>query len=70
MDEKILFGKKVSFYRKKRKLTQTQFAEILNVKRSTIGRIERGEFFPKSNLLFKLPKALDTKLVNLFDFEI
>lgn len=69
MNYKQEFGKKVLFYRKNLKITQTQLADEISVKRGTIGRIERGEFFPNSSLLFKLAPALNIKLVNLFDFD-
>lgn len=69
MDNKLNFGKKVIFYRKKKKITQTDLAELIGVQRCAIGRIERGETFPNSTVLFKLASALNTKLVNLFDFD-
>lgn len=48
---KILFGKKIKEYRKKKKLTQAQLAEFVNVDDKHISCIESGKNFPSPDLI-------------------
>ena len=60
----------IKFLRKRRRLTQSDLAERLNIKRSNINNYERGEVVPPVNILVELSDlfhvSLDTLLrVNL-----
>lgn len=47
-------GKRIAALRKERGLTQEQFAELMNVGLSTLGKIERGLQKPSIDLLIEI----------------
>ncbi len=70
MESKIkLFGQKIKEFRKKRRLTQEQLAEIIDVDYQTISRIETGYYFTSFENLTKLADALNVEIKDFFDFE-
>ncbi len=69
MSIKKLFGKNIQKYRKLRKLTQENLAELVGVDATSISSIETGKFFPTADNLQKISRALDIKLETLFYFE-
>ena len=46
MNLKTILGKNVKYYRYRKKYTQEQLAEILDVSTNYIGRLERGQHSP------------------------
>jgi transcriptional regulator with XRE-family HTH domain len=62
------FGKRLSFLRKAKNLTQEQLAYDSNIPISQIGRIERGEINTTLNTLLKLANSLDISVSELLDF--
>lgn len=64
----INLGLNISFYRKKRKLTQMQLAELLDIDRSHISAIELANVGVSLDVIFKLCKTLDISPKDLFDF--
>ncbi len=62
------FGLNVVFYRKKRKLTQLQLAELADIDRSHISAIELGKVGVSFDLIFKLCDVLEVEPKELFDF--
>lgn len=62
----IRFGKKVREERKKRGLSQEEFADRANVHRTYIGMIERGEKNITLENIEKVAKALNLKLSDFF----
>jgi transcriptional regulator with XRE-family HTH domain len=50
-------------------LSKYRLAELAEVHRSTIGRIEKGEMFPSSDILQRLAKALKVSPSDLVEFE-
>lgn len=62
------FGLNVVYYRKKKKLTQLQLAEKLDVARSHISAIELGNVGVSFDVVFKLCEVLEIKPKELFDF--
>lgn len=62
------FGLNVVYYRKRKKLTQMQLAELANVDRSHISAIELGNVGVSFDVIFKLCEVLETKPKDLFDF--
>lgn len=51
--------------RKAMKLTQSQFAELVNLSEDSIGKIERGVTIPKIKTLSKIAQGLKITIENL-----
>ena len=62
------FGLNIVYYRKQKKLTQLQLAELADIDRSHISAIELGNVGVSFDLIFKLCEILDVKPRDLFDF--
>jgi len=62
------FGLNIVYYRKRKKLTQLQLAEMADIDRSHISAIELGNVGVSFDLIFKLCEILDVKPRDLFDF--
>jgi len=62
------FGLNVVFYRKMRKLTQLQLAELADIDRSHISAIELGKVGVSFDVIFKLCEVLEITPKDLFDF--
>lgn len=62
------FGLNVVYYRKRKRLTQLQLAEQINVDRSHISAIELGNVGVSFDVIFKLCEVLEVKPRDLFDF--
>ena len=62
------FGLNIVYYRKRKKLTQLQLAELADIDRSHISAIELGNVGVSFDLIFKLCEILDVKPRDLFDF--
>lgn len=64
------FGLNVVFYRKRKKLTQLQLAELVDIDRSHISAIELGNVGVSFDVIFRLCEVLDVSPKELFDFRI
>lgn len=64
----IQFGLNVVYYRKKKRLSQSQLAELADIHRTHISAIERGAVGPSFDVLFKLSDVLGVETKQLFDF--
>ena len=62
------FGLNVVYYRKRKKLTQLQLAELVDVDRSHISAIELGNVGVSFDVLFKLSEVVEITPKQLFDF--
>ena len=62
------FGLNVVYYRKKKKLTQLQLAELADVDRSHISAIELGNVGVSMDVIFKLAEVLQITPKELFEF--
>jgi len=62
------FGLNIVFYRKRKRLTQLQLAELVDVDRSHISAIELGKVGVSLDLIFKLAEVLEVAPKDLFDF--
>ncbi len=62
------FGLNVVYYRKRKKLTQFQLAELADIDRSHISAIELGNVGVSMDVIFKLCEVLDISPKDLFDF--
>ncbi len=64
-DENMNLGNNISFLRRQKKLTQEQFAEIMNVTRQTVSRWESEEVTPDLNKLTEICQVFSCKLDEL-----
>ena len=62
------FGLNIVFYRKKKRLTQLQLAELIDIDRSHISAIELGKVGVSFDVLFKPCDVLEVSPHDLFDF--
>lgn len=62
------FGLNVVYYRKKKRLTQLQLAEYIDISRSHISAIELGNVGVSFDLIFKMCEVLEVTPKELFDF--
>lgn len=62
------FGLNVVYYRKRRKMTQLQLAELVEIDRSHISAIELGNVGVSFDVIFKLCEVLGITPKELFDF--
>ena len=62
------FGLNVVYYRKRKKLTQMQLAELADIDRSHISAIELGNVGVSFDVIFKLCEVLEITPKELFDF--
>ncbi|MCR5343437.1 MAG: helix-turn-helix domain-containing protein [Butyrivibrio sp.] len=65
MDITVEIGNRIRFYRKDRKLSQEELAEISELHPSYIGQLERGIKTPSVDTIYKITKGLD---VTMSDF--
>ena len=63
------FGKKIREVRIKANLSQEMLANDANIPINQVGRIERAEINTSINTIYKLAKALEIDVKDLFDFE-
>lgn len=59
----------LKFKRMERGLKQADLADLVNVRRETIGRLGQGQYCPSLRLAMDLAKALDTTVEDLFSFD-
>lgn len=62
------FGLNVVYYRKKKRLSQTQLAELVDIHRTYVSSIELGKVSVSFDVLFKLAEVLDITPNKLFEF--
>ncbi|MCL2228928.1 MAG: helix-turn-helix domain-containing protein [Firmicutes bacterium] len=65
MDTKIV-GTRIAEGRKNIKLSQEQFAKLLNVTQQCVGKWERSESLPDVFMLGKIGEAIGTTDINYF----
>lgn len=62
------FGLNVVYYRKRKRLTQLQLAELVDIDRSHISAIELGNVGVLLDVIFRLCEVLEITPKELFDF--
>ena len=62
------FGLNVVYYRKRKRLTQLQLAELVDIDRSHISAIELGNVGVSLDMIFRLCEVLEISPKELFDF--
>ena len=62
------FGLNVVYYRKRKRLTQLQLAELVDIDRSHISAVELGNVGVSLDVIFRLCEVLEITPKELFDF--
>jgi len=62
------FGLNVVYYRKKKRYSQTQLAELVDIHRTYVSAIELGKVSVSFDVLFKLAEVLEVTPNKLFEF--
>ena len=67
--EKFRFlGLNIAYYRKEKGLSQSQLAELVNVSRTHMSRIETADCAVSLDVVFDICDVLDVKTSKMFDF--
>jgi transcriptional regulator with XRE-family HTH domain len=61
-----LFIKNLRFYRKKRKLSQLKFSELVNISPNYLNAVENGKNFPSPEVIQNMVQKLDILPFQLF----
>jgi len=69
-DIKKQFGNNVKYYRKLRKITQFDFADMIGKSEETVSNIERGIPSTGIELISKIAEVLNVQIEQLFDRNI
>ena len=63
-------GVRIRQLREEKNMSQQVLADICNVPKSTIGRLERGEVNPTVKTLLKISIALNIEFIHLFSIKV
>ena len=61
------FGLNVVYYRKKKRLSQTQLAELVDIHRTYVSAIELGKVSVSFDVLFRLAQVMEVPVSKLFE---
>ena len=61
-------GLNIAYYRKEKGLSQSKLAELVNISRTHMSRIETADCAVSLDVVFDICDALDLKPSKLFDF--
>lgn len=61
-------GLNISYYRKERQLSQMQLADLIDISRTHMSRIENNDCAVSLDVIFSIAKALNIPVYKLFDF--
>lgn len=59
---------KIHEYRKNFNMQQSELAELVGVRRETIGNLENGKYNPSLKLAMDIAKVFDCKIEDIFTF--
>jgi len=60
---------RIKEYRAKLDMKQEKLAELVGVRRETIGHLENGKYNPSLKLAFDIAKVFNTTVEELFEFK-
>lgn len=63
-----MIGNKLREFRARYRLTQEELAKRVGVTRQTIIAIENGKYLPSLKLAFKLARAFNAKIEDIFEY--
>lgn len=58
----------ITEHRMKKNMTQAELAEVIGVRRETIGRLEKGQYNPSLKLAMDIANILEASVYDLFEF--
>lgn len=61
-------GLNIAYYRKERKLSQMQLADMIDISRTHMSRIENNDCAVSLDVIFSIAKALEIPVYRLFEF--
>ena len=61
-------GESIKKYRRKKKLSQNKFAEIIDISREHLAKIETAKRSVSLDLLIKIAEELDVRVKDLIEF--
>lgn len=64
----IKLGEKIASLRKKKKMSQREFALECDIEKSNLIRLEKGRTNPTTKTLLRISKALSVSIKRLFEF--
>lgn len=67
-DKYRLLGLNIAYYRKQRGLSQSRLAELVNISRTHMSRIETADCAVSLDVVFDICDTLDVRPEKLFDF--
>lgn len=59
----------LKFFRKQKRLSQAQLADMVGVRRETIGQLEKGKYNPSLKLAMSIAAVLCVTVEELFKFK-
>ncbi|MBQ7573872.1 MAG: helix-turn-helix transcriptional regulator [Clostridia bacterium] len=59
---------KIHEYRKERNMQQAELAELVGVRRETIGNLENGKYNPSLKLAMDIAKVFECRVEDIFTF--
>ena len=65
----IKLGQQIARLRKQKKISQVDFAYMLNKEKQNYNKIERGQTNPTSWNLYKIAELLEIPIQKLFDWD-
>lgn len=68
MNKMPILKTKIHEYRKERNMQQTELAELVGVRRETIGNLENGKYNPSLKLAMDIAKVFECKVEDIFIF--
>jgi transcriptional regulator with XRE-family HTH domain len=70
MDVKVAYGRKVREIRKRKAVSQESLADLAGLDRTYISDIENGKRNVSIETIFKIADALETPVVEFFEFNL
>lgn len=67
-DKYRILGLNIAYYRKRENLSQLQLAEMVNINRTHMSRIETADFAVSLDVVFDICDALSVSPSKMFDF--
>jgi len=65
----LALGKQIAKLRKQRKLSQVDFAYMLDIEKQNLNRIEKGKTNPTAWTLNQIAQLLEVSIQKLFDWD-
>lgn len=64
------FANDIQYFRKEKNLSQQALADLIDVERSELSRMENGHYLPSKKLLEKLSEVLECRISELYPLNV